>query len=876
MKNYLSRKQKGFSLFEVIVIISIISFFAVLGLQAKKNENDQEKGRNIGIKLMTYNQGVSRFISMNAANTALRDLDVDGDGIVEFQGVNWLRSNTCADGLATTGYLPCDFEDGLPFINDTIFITRINVEEPDTLSAHTHVDFRGEDFRGPALSSINESMLGLAAITAMGGDNGEIFSLNDNGAIGSTIDGDGNPTTRLFLGSSDSRYLYCLNGIDETLLDPACSIDGGNTIEGGLLVATTNTEANRDSWVRTDGSTPMNNRLTFNDASDNRDIRFVNRLYNVTGSALKIGNSGVFDNTDFTPILGDGVVFDTEVYFKGSLSNDLNIDAGSDIIAQGDVTTDSQAVGVLGVGTDGSLDAAGDLNISQTGYFGDGLVSLNQLETNSMQVNSFIEAQDFYVLGSVVAERVVSSDYIRSADNLITDEDISVDANATYDGNISVDGSMFVGGDTFIKENIVADSGSAYLDDVYADMIIDNDGSYLIDPSSVSLLNTLRTERLAPSVSGDRLNINANAVYFASEDITCSYDDFDFANCASEIEGYVDLETVMIKSPADGDWVSIMDVLNGFDAYNADVEGRIFEAGSLMTRVPPDELSGQACDGSTVIEPMAYTEAMEAQSAGWDCTYQDGYIDPVTLESMYLCEASCAVPVAPVANCTTEGVLDQTVEVTGSIDDVPSDWSCTQTDSFGGTPVYTCEISCTPEVTEQCEFDIMNRIVESESEDRSGTSLSWAYRWNGFTIASDDTTDVAPLSLEHDGYRYYFGTEKSSSSGGAGDEFYTFWESEICRVPITSEPGPIEPEPPIETTGLWSVRNVDSTIRMNSPRCETRVPQMMEDRGYESDFFNPPEAKTGACTLGEEYKFGLLTGYSGGRCTGTMYSQVCE
>lgn len=703
----IQKHHSGFTLIEFIFVISFIGFFLLLGIKSQQNESNLQKGRQIGVALMEYNQGVSRFISYNSASSALRDEDLDGDLELVYNGVNWLRSNECTNaGLADKHYLPCDFNDGLPYINGSTFVTRVDVSEPNYLTAKTHIDLRDGEFGDGNLMRISESMLGLAAITAMGGDGREIYLTEFPDDVGSTIDLDGNPTTRILLGSTDNQYIYCPRDFPIASLNPLCTVNDGELV-GGILIAHANSRSSIDSWLRADGSNQMNNRFVFDENVENRDIRFVDRIYNIIGQALIIGNSGVFDNNidDFEPLLGSGLVIDTDTYIKGSIQNDLNIDTKGQIIAGGDIITNQNSIALNGVGTGGNMDIAGNLTVSDQSVIANGIQSGGLFSTNILRADSIIDAQGYYVLGGVVAERVATSAYVRSSDMLISDQDISVTNDATTSGNVSVDQNLYIAGDTLVEGNLAFENGAAYLASLYSDFIIDNDGDYLIDPSNISLLNTLRTGNMAPSELGGKLNLNAQAIYFASEDITCDVADMDFTQCATEVGGYVDMSSIMIKSPADGEWISFLDVLNGFDEYNSNTDAEIYEIGEIITEPPPDPITGYSCNGMNFAEPMGESEATIAESRGWTCEKQDGFIDESTGEDLYLCTATCGVPAEPTGTCTPEGVLDETVTVNGDISGVPSHWSCSETSRIGGVPIYTCEIACTPPDDGSWEMD---------------------------------------------------------------------------------------------------------------------------------------------------------------------------
>lgn len=713
----LYQNNAGFTLIEFIFVMSIIGFFLILGVRAQQNESNLQKGREIGVKFMEYNQGVSRFISYNTASAKFREEDTDNDEEVIYSGIDWLRSSECDDaGLADKHYLPCDFKDGLPYINETTFVTRIDVTEKSYLTAKTHIDLREGDLGEGNLYKISESMLGLAAITAIGGDGKEIFLTEYTTDVSSTIDSEGNPTTKISLGATDNEYIYCPRNLPEESLSPLCTIDDAE-LSGGLLIAYASSQSSIDSWLRADGSNKMNNSFVFNEEVENRDIRFIDRLYNITGQALILGNSGVFNNDvdAFTPLLGSGLVFDTDSYIKGSMQNDLNIETKGEIIAGGDIITNQKSIAINGVGTGGNIDIAGDLTVSDESIFANGIQSGGQLSANVLRADSLIDAQGYYVLGGVVAERVVTSPYVRSSEMLISDQDISVTNDATMGGNISIEQNLYVGGETLIEGNLAVENGSSYLASVYSDFIIDNDGDYLLDPSNISLMNILRSGNLAPSEYGGKLNFNAQAIYFASEDVTCNLGDLNFEQCATEVGGYVDISEVHIKSPADGQWVSFLDVLNGFDEYNSNTIDEVDRIGQIITDAPPAPIIGSACDGNSFAEPMGRTDAISAESRGWSCTKQDGYIDEDSGEDLYLCTATCNVPIEPTGECTPEGVLSNTVTINGSIDNTPNNWSCSETSNIGGVPIYTCEIGCTPPPTETYTWQPSGPVTTSFS-----------------------------------------------------------------------------------------------------------------------------------------------------------------
>jgi len=822
--------NKGFTLLEFLGFMAIVAFIAVLSVQSQKVDSDMAKARNMGIKLLEYNQAVSRFISINTANSELRN-NV-GDDNVTYNGIDWLRSVDCNEaGLADRNYLPCDFTDGLDGISNTSFRTRLDFLSNSEIKATTFFDFSDDDFGNGRLVGISESMLGLAALTAMGGDDQSV-SIDEND-IGSSIDGDGNPTTRIFLGMSNSQYLYCPMGLDEDVLNDNCTVDGANK-ENGFLIALSSTESSRDSWLRTDGSNSMNNRFTLNEESsqENREIRFVNRLYNIVGETLKIGNSEIYNEgvDSFTPILGSGVVFDTDSYITGSLENDLNISAKGDIYSDGDLITEMSVIGIQGVSTDGNLDAAGDLLISGTGLVGEDARTIGKLDTNSLYANSFVEAQNYYVMGSVISEgqSVTSSPTVRASELLISDTDVSVNGIATIEGNSFIETDQFVQGNYFIDSNLAVEDGATFLSDTYMDMMIDNDGDYILDPSNISLFEVLRTNAMAPTLQGDTMVISANAINFGAENIDCGADTFNpddswyRDNCGTKMEGYVDMAQVRVKSPADGAWVSFLDILNGFDEYNSDGIQTIYDVNEELTSPIQSQVTGYSCNGTNVGTVVEQSDVSNMESRGWSCDNIDNQVNSVSGEREYLCETSCAVPTPPVSECQPDGYLEDSVVLRGDDSNVPSNWDCSQTGVEGGVPVYTCDI--------QCEYE------EPEPEPE--------YERNLPLYKCEQLIDL-------------YGVDNLPSNWGY---LCGYWFPEYVTPP--------EPEPEL----VWGpLVFVESTPSFYSD-CPGEVFRYLTNKGYNG--FN--NTKEGACVRrGQTHGVAKLDVYGGGRCQGGEYIQRC-
>jgi hypothetical protein len=378
------------------------------------------------------------------------------------------------------------------------------------------------------------------------------------------------------MSASTNRIIYCQIGFEESMLNPECEVDG--TYRGGSYVMITEAHSNTDIWVRADGGNTMNNTLEFNEDTDAkyREVKNVNRLYNITGEFLKLGNSGVFDdeNPDWAPVLGSGVVIDTDTKVVGNVLVDGDIETKGEIFADGDIITEGFLYSNEGISTLGDVDVAGNTIVLGTGLFQNGLSVIGETSSDTAYVNSFLEAQEVYSRGNVYANTAISAPYVRASVGLYSEGDLLVSKDSFIGGNQYVDGDTFVTGSIYTEGDLVANEGASYLGTAFADIIFDNNGNYLLDPSDISRVNVMRANNFAAATAGGTLNMNANSILFAAEDENCTTAS---ESCATSLEGFWDMENLFVKRESDNTWLPLVTWLDEIQASTEAIDENLEE-----------------------------------------------------------------------------------------------------------------------------------------------------------------------------------------------------------------------------------------------------------------------------------------------------------
>jgi prepilin-type N-terminal cleavage/methylation domain-containing protein len=539
------KKQRGFSLLEITIVLAIIGFLAMIALEKSVYETSMIKARALGIELYEVHNATRKFASINSANP---DLRIGGSVIIE-NGLSWLKSTNDCDvgvGTANSNYLNCNQEDSTKFGNLT-YLTEINpLIDDNTVRIKTVLDVKS--LGGGNSTVLPEDVLGLAAMVARGGASS--ISVNVDGINGSVSD----PS----MSNTSSLILFCNENIDTAFLNENCTDVNSSVIEGGLIVMITESSSTSSSWLLTNGGNAMQNNLQFSSSNpDLREINGVDRVYNLTGEILKLGNSGVyFDDGSNIPILGDGLVIDTDMYAVGDIKSMGDIEVEGDILSEGNVFVEEAIYSKGSIITESDIEVWGDQYVLGQTFINGGANVFGTLTADRVRSNTFIEAREISANGGIYAGQLVNAPIIRASVNLISEGDLTVAGDSVVGGNEYIEGNSVTQGTIFAGEDLIADGGNSYLDNVFATAIYDNDGNYVIDPSGISRLNVMRADKLAPSTSGGVLSMNSNEFLFAAESAECNAAS---EECATALEGYLDMENLYVKNINTGNWERLVD-----------------------------------------------------------------------------------------------------------------------------------------------------------------------------------------------------------------------------------------------------------------------------------------------------------------------------
>lgn len=535
----IAKNQSGFSLLEVVLVLGLMSIVYTLFIQSQATDSENFRAQQIGIKLHEYQTATRRFATLNAANPDILNQNTNE------VGSGWLKlQNECVvpagleNSSGEVGLIPCEFPDtAINGLLNTTFASEISKGDKNTpLRIKTVIDMTTNDAEGNIEGVLNDAALSIAALAANGGSFSSALS----------IAGQQTTTVEPYMSSSSSTIIYCPIGFTNVMLNDECEVDGD--LRNGVFVMITEAHPQTDIWVRNDGGNTMNNTLRFNEntPSEFREIANVNRIYNLTGEILKLGNSGVFDSDidDWTPTLGDGVVIDTDAKFVGNILVDGDIETLGEIYAEGDIISEGFLYANEGISTLGDADITGSAIVLGSGIFQNGLNVIGETNTDSVNVSSFVEAQEVYSRGNVYAETAISSPYVRASVGLYSEGDLLVVRDSFIGGNTYVGDNVFVKGDVYSEGNLIANQGSAYLGATFVDVIYDNNGNYMLDPSDISRVNVMRANRYAAGAPNATLNMNANSILFAAESESCTTGS---AECATSLEGFWDIENLFVR-----------------------------------------------------------------------------------------------------------------------------------------------------------------------------------------------------------------------------------------------------------------------------------------------------------------------------------------
>jgi len=469
-------KNKGFTLLELMLVISITTSMAIVTFQDKILETEQAQARRLGMEIFQYNSAVQNYLAHQSGSTNPSSLQG------KYTGVNWLKSTSCG-GTASQEWLSCSFlsqTGGKTTLGKLNFNTEIKYDPAAGLTGRTVMSKLSLGSGGSVEDRADLS--GLAALIASGA-----YTVSEqSGAVT----------------AQDSTIAYCPETTGVSPINAVCQGDRGS------IVMLSRNLSESDRWLRVDHGNVMQNVLEFRTGdptpasqaniqaidSVSRQIRNVARIYN-----LGSGNSnGERDNLylgkkygnaakSMVTLPNNAVIVDADQEVLGKLIVAATIDAKGNISTDGDLIAKKNADirGNISIGADAQIGK--NLTVSgQTRSVGN-LYTDGQLSSKG---SAFIE-------GALQANQKITG--LGSLD---------IKQDGVFGGNVranNINAAGNIDGASISSRSLNVSGGGRFGGAVYAPKIIDSDNNYYeIDPASTSRLNAIS----ASSITASQLNVN--------------------------------------------------------------------------------------------------------------------------------------------------------------------------------------------------------------------------------------------------------------------------------------------------------------------------------------------------------------------------------
>lgn len=277
----MKKNQRGFTLLELILAVSLTMFAVMLNLSSKTSDLRIDQARQTGQVLLEYTNAMRKWIAANPSQA------------VDQFGTNWLKPASCG-GLSPIEYLPCSFPaattaapipGGMVSIKTTITVAGTTPQEFTTATLQVS-PYKLMEVGGAVARS---DLSGVAALVVAAGNrlaNQPQFS-----------------STNLSVNS-----------------DP----------KSGVITIVARTNPSDDSWLRTDGKSSLHVPLVMSGPTlASRMITGISRIQNLAGQPLVIGNSSA-KTASLVPTIGAGVIVSADIEQAGRLyaQNGIRSNAG--------------------------------------------------------------------------------------------------------------------------------------------------------------------------------------------------------------------------------------------------------------------------------------------------------------------------------------------------------------------------------------------------------------------------------------------------------------------------------------------------------------------------------------------------------------------
>jgi len=397
------RKQRGFTLLEMILVIGLVSIGMLLSFYSKQAELEHLKAQTLGAQLFQYNNAVRNYLAKN-----------NSIGASTRTGTAWLKNTSCGGTLAVGAeYLPCSFPAA----------TSASPIKPGFISLATSIQVTGTapnrkliatsstspfKMMSAGVMQVRSDLAGLAAITAAAGH-----------LPGSTGSG--------FTATTDASFY-------------------SSPLDGTITMLASN-NATQDVWLRTDGGNSMHAALTFDSAdSNNRQIVGASRIQNLAAEALFLGRS-----SGIAAISAAGVVIDSNTEIIGQLRvrNNLIVDNGANVAGSVVASANIHAGG--NVTATSNIAAGGGISAATTVYAGTnvsaGSALLGQIFYDSNNTGYYVDPSATSNINALVAQGVNAQTVNAQSVNAqgVTAQSV-VAQNVTSRGRLSANEYVELGG----------------------------------------------------------------------------------------------------------------------------------------------------------------------------------------------------------------------------------------------------------------------------------------------------------------------------------------------------------------------------------------------------------------------------------------------
>lgn len=230
------RRQRGFTLMELMLVLGLMAVVAVQQIQDKVRETQQMRAKQLGIELYQYNNAVRGWLS---------ERPIAWTGTVTVRGLR-TAARCGAGNTGAKDFLPCTFPTSTT-LGNMPFSTTVTLAGTTHTATTTFIPLLVQGVPRPDLS-------GLAVLTASGG-----AMMNLTPAFAAT----------------DGRFAS----------DPSTAV----------ITITAGNNPTADAWLRTDGSNQMQNNITFNPVIPwtQRQIVNVDTIANLVGQPLRLNNNTI-------------------------------------------------------------------------------------------------------------------------------------------------------------------------------------------------------------------------------------------------------------------------------------------------------------------------------------------------------------------------------------------------------------------------------------------------------------------------------------------------------------------------------------------------------------------------------------------------------